>query len=61
MAIRYQHVFGQVRRDIAEQFGGLLWGDPPHRPGEAPMGDQTSRSGASETTTTIETTQSGSP
>ncbi len=25
MTLRYQHLSGQVRRDIAEQLGGLLW------------------------------------
>jgi integrase len=25
MTLRYQHVSGQVRRDVAEQLGGLLW------------------------------------
>ncbi|WP_446217310.1 hypothetical protein [Micromonospora sp. IBHARD004] len=34
MAVRYQHMTDQVRRDIAQQFGGLLWGDSPRRPGE---------------------------
>ncbi|NYF55817.1 hypothetical protein HDA35_001648 [Micromonospora purpureochromogenes] len=28
----------QVRRDIAQQLGGLLWGDPPRRPGESGSG-----------------------
>ncbi|MEU7934503.1 tyrosine-type recombinase/integrase [Micromonospora echinofusca] len=35
MAVRYQHMTDQVRRDIAQQLGGLLWGDPPRRPGES--------------------------
>jgi hypothetical protein len=26
MTVRYQHVSGQVRQDIAAQLGGLLWG-----------------------------------
>ncbi|WP_262282626.1 site-specific integrase [Micromonospora sp. MA102] len=34
MAVRYQHMTDQVRRDIAQQLGGLLWGDPPRRSGE---------------------------
>jgi hypothetical protein len=25
MTLRYQHVSGQVRRDVAKQVGGLLW------------------------------------
>jgi hypothetical protein len=25
MTLRYQHVSGQVRRDVAEQLGGLPW------------------------------------
>jgi hypothetical protein len=25
MTLRYRHVSGQVRRDVAEQLGGLLW------------------------------------
>ncbi|WBB97286.1 site-specific integrase [Solwaraspora sp. WMMA2080] len=28
MAVRYQHMTDRVRRDIAEQLGGLLWGKP---------------------------------
>ncbi|MFC5925230.1 hypothetical protein [Micromonospora vulcania] len=24
----------QLRRDIAQQLGGLLWSDPPGRPGK---------------------------
>ncbi|WP_425413363.1 hypothetical protein [Micromonospora pallida] len=35
MAVRYQHMTDQVRRDIAQQLGGLLWGDPPRQPGES--------------------------
>ncbi|MFG3557458.1 hypothetical protein ACGGAQ_24040 [Micromonospora sp. NPDC047557] len=35
VAVRYQHMADQVRRDIAQQLGGLLWGDPPRRTGEA--------------------------
>ncbi len=26
MAVRYQHMTDQVRRDIAQQLGGLIWG-----------------------------------
>jgi integrase len=43
MAVRYQHMTDQVRRDIAQQLGGLLWGDPPTGPGEKgaePLPDQ---------------------
>ena len=25
MTLRYQHVSGQVRREVAQQVGGLLW------------------------------------
>lgn len=35
MAVRCQHMTAQVRRDIAQQLGGLLWGDSPRRPGES--------------------------
>jgi integrase len=34
MAVRYQHMTDQVRRDIAQQLGGLLWGSPPREPGD---------------------------
>jgi len=27
MTMRYQHLTGRVRRDIADQLGGLLWGE----------------------------------
>jgi hypothetical protein len=33
----------QVRRDIAQQLGGLLWGDPPRRPGESDDGPPADR------------------
>jgi hypothetical protein len=26
MTVRYQHLTGEVRQDIAFQLGGLLWG-----------------------------------
>ncbi|MFG1742303.1 hypothetical protein ACGFLT_30200 [Micromonospora chalcea] len=38
MAVRYQHMTDQVRRDTAQQFGGLLWGDPPRWSGERNAG-----------------------
>ena len=28
MATRYQHVLDTIRRDVANQVGGLLWDDP---------------------------------
>jgi integrase len=28
MAVRYQHLTAQVRRDIANRVGGLIWDDP---------------------------------
>lgn len=28
MAKRYQHITGQVRRDVAKRVGGLLWRPP---------------------------------
>jgi Site-specific recombinase XerD len=34
MTVRYQHLTDQVRRDIAQQLGGLLWGDSRHLPGD---------------------------
>ncbi|SCL15178.1 tyrosine-type recombinase/integrase [Micromonospora inyonensis] len=38
MATRYQHLTGQVRRDIAKRVGGLLWDGPTERDdqGDAP-------------------------
>lgn len=46
MTVRYQHLSGQVRRDIADQLGGLLWGATEtgtettgDRPGEADRKD----------------------
>ncbi|MGV9979510.1 tyrosine-type recombinase/integrase [Micromonospora wenchangensis] len=32
MAVRYQHLTAQVRRDIAKRVGGLLWDSPPEGP-----------------------------
>ena len=34
MAVRYQHMTDQVRSDIANQVGGLLWGKAASRSGE---------------------------
>jgi integrase len=32
MATRYQHLTAQVRRDIAQRVGGLLWDSPAEDP-----------------------------
>jgi integrase len=29
MAARYQHITGDIRHDVAERVGGLIWGSPP--------------------------------
>jgi len=32
MATRYQHVLDSIRKDVAEQVGGLLWDAPKADP-----------------------------
>ncbi|GAA3736110.1 hypothetical protein GCM10022225_18550 [Plantactinospora mayteni] len=38
MAVRYQHLTTQVRRDIAKRVGGLLWEAPKDPPDEDDQG-----------------------
>jgi integrase len=36
MAARYQHVTGEIRKDVAEEVGGLIWKAVREQSGEAP-------------------------
>lgn len=38
MAVRYQHLTTQVRRDIAKRVGGLLWEAPKDPPEDGDQG-----------------------
>jgi hypothetical protein len=51
MAKRYQHLTAQVRRDVAERVGGLLWQLPAEVPGGPDHGAASVRVPATETET----------